>query len=253
MKLLFTKLHPWMYNNTTSVGVVFYYERLSRQDMLIYHGSDHIIEKPIYHGGKSNNDYGYGFYCTEHPDMAREWSVSDNRAGYVNQYETDESGLTILYLDEYPILTWLTILLENRVFRLDSPLAREASAYLKKEFRIPYESYDIINGYRADDSYFSFAQDFINGTISLTQLNKAMKLGKLGKQVVLMSRRAFSATTFAGVEEVDPLVWYPKRKKRDEKARADYFSMDRMGYVRGDIYITRILDEEMKRDDARLQ
>ena len=28
---------------------------------------------------------------------------------------------------------------------------------------------------------------------------------------------------------------------------------DRMSYVRGDIYITKIIDEEMKRTDERLQ
>lgn len=28
----------------------------------LYHGSEHIIEKPLYHGGKRYNDYGYGFF-----------------------------------------------------------------------------------------------------------------------------------------------------------------------------------------------
>ena len=40
-------------------------------------------------------------------------------------------------------------------------------------------------GYRADDSYFSFANAFLNNTISLEQLRKAMYLGKLGKPEVL--------------------------------------------------------------------
>lgn len=34
--------------------------------MILYHGSDHIIEKPVFGEGKSYNDYGRGFYCTEH-------------------------------------------------------------------------------------------------------------------------------------------------------------------------------------------
>ena len=42
-------------------------------------------------------------------------------------------------------------------------------------------------GYRADDSYFSFASDFINGAISYRQLCNAMCLGKLGQQFVLKS------------------------------------------------------------------
>ena len=31
----------------------------------VYHGSDHIIERPKYGYGKIYNDYGVGFYCTE--------------------------------------------------------------------------------------------------------------------------------------------------------------------------------------------
>ena len=41
----------------------------------IYHGSDHVIQHPVFHGGKRNNDYGYGFYCTESKEMAMEWAV----------------------------------------------------------------------------------------------------------------------------------------------------------------------------------
>ena len=38
----------------------------------IYHGSNHIIQKPVYGGGKRYNDYGQGFYCTDSLDMAKE-------------------------------------------------------------------------------------------------------------------------------------------------------------------------------------
>ena len=36
---------------------------------------------------------------------------------------------------------------------------------LAESIGLDYKNYDAIIGYRADDSYFSFAQDFINGTI----------------------------------------------------------------------------------------
>ena len=29
--------------------------------MTVYHGSDHIIEVPVFNGSKRTNDYGYGF------------------------------------------------------------------------------------------------------------------------------------------------------------------------------------------------
>lgn len=31
----------------------------------LYHGSDYIVKKPLYGFGKSDNDYGRGFYTTE--------------------------------------------------------------------------------------------------------------------------------------------------------------------------------------------
>ena len=82
-------------------------------------------------------------------------------------------------------------MLENREFDVPSGLALEAKEYLLSNFKVDYENYDAIIGYRADDSYFSFAQDFINGTISYRQLNSAMHLGKLGLQFVLKSNPAF--------------------------------------------------------------
>jgi hypothetical protein len=203
--------------------------------------------------GKKHNDYGYGFYCTSHREMAMEWAVSGNKCGYANSYEIDTRGLTVFKLNDYPILIWLTVLIENRLFQLTSPLAREAYRYLTKEFHVDYRKYDIITGYRADDSYFSFAQDFLNGTISVSQLSRAMKLGNLGEQIVIRSKKAFERLVYLDSYEADNLIWYPKRKERDDKAREDYFNTDRMNYIKGDIYITRILDEEMKPSDERLQ
>ena len=45
----------------------------------VYHGSDHIIERPKYGYGKIYNDYGVGFYCTENQNMAKEWGVSADK------------------------------------------------------------------------------------------------------------------------------------------------------------------------------
>lgn len=218
----------------------------------IYHGSKDIIEKPKYGYGKTYNDYGLGFYCTENMDMAKEWAVSKDLDGYVNCYEIDDSDLKILDLNQYSILHWLSILLENRKFDITSPLAFEAATYLKEHFSIPYKKYDVIYGYRADDSYFSFAQDFLNGTISYRQLNNALHLGKLGQQYVLKSHKAFHNIQFIGYEIAKSSEWYTKKIQRDTNARKDYFDIERNKRQRGDIYITNILDEEIKPNDPRL-
>ena len=173
----------------------------------------------------------------------------------MNCYEMDCEGLRILELNapEYCILHWLAVLLENREFDMPSGLALEAKEYLLANFSIDYKSYDIIVGYRADDSYFSFAQDFINGTISYRQLNNAMHLGKLGLQFVLKSRTSFDRIRFIGSEIAESSKWYAKKMLRDKAARREYFNVERNRRQRGDIYITQIMDEEMMPNDLRLR
>lgn len=221
----------------------------------LYHGSVKMIEKPLFGYGKPYNDYGLGFYCTDSLEMAKEWGVGKNQSGYANCYELDCDGLQILDLNapEYCILHWLAVLLQNREFDVPSGLALEAKEYLLTTFAVNYESYDAIIGYRADDSYFSFAQDFINGTISYRQLNNAMHLGKLGQQFVLKSKAAFDRIQFVGNEVAHSGEWYAKKMLRDQTARRDYFSVERNRRQRGDLYIIQIMDEEMTPNDPRLR
>ena len=221
----------------------------------LFHGSSNIIEKPKFGYGKTYNDYGLGFYCTDSLEMAKEWGVSYEKNGYANCYELDCSDLKILDLNsqDYCILHWMAVLLENREFDVPSGLALEAKEYILNNFSVDYKQYDAIIGYRADDSYFSFAQDFINGTISYRQLGNAMHLGKLGQQFVLKSRKAFERIKFTGYEIAESSEWYAKKMLRDKSARREYFSVERNKRQRGDLYITQIMDEEMRADDPRLR
>ena len=220
----------------------------------LFHGSSHIIEKPICGQGKPYNDYGLGFYCTENLDMAKEWGAGPDRDGYANCYELACNVLQILDLNcsEFCILHWLAMLLKYRQFDIPSGLALDAKEYLSEHFALDCSAYDAIIGYRADDSYFSFAQDFINGAISYRQLNNAMYLGKLGQQFVLKSPEAFERLQFLGYETASSQEWYSKKLLRDRTARREYFDVERNRRQRGDIYITQILDEEMMPGDPRL-
>lgn len=222
---------------------------------IIYHGSKSIIERPVFGQGKAYNDYGRGFYCTESLDMAKEWGVSREQDGYANCYEIECDGLTILDLnaEDRTILHWLAVLLQNREFDMPSALSAEAKEYLLRNFLVDYSACDIMIGYRADDSYFSFAQDFLNGTISYRQLGNAMHLGKLGQQFVLKSKMAFERIRFTHYEVADREKWYVRKQMRDRLARREYFDLERNRRQRGDLYITQILDEEVKSDDPRLR
>ena len=223
-------------------------------NIILHHGSTKIIEKPILGFGNPKNDYGLGFYCTKNIELAKEWAVTERNDGFVNSYEIDLKGMDILYLNRKPyhILNWLSILLKNRTFVLSQGLPSEAKAYLLDEFLPNYEPYDLIVGYRADDSYFSFANAFLNNTISLEQLRKAMFLGKLGEQVVLKSEKAFSRLTFKESISIDSSQYYPKRQARDRQARED-FQKEKLSSSPDDaIYMIDILRQKWTNDDPRL-
>lgn len=49
--------------------------------IILYHGSNERIEKPIFGKGKVYNDYGQGFYSTEHIELSKEWSCNEDIDG----------------------------------------------------------------------------------------------------------------------------------------------------------------------------
>ena len=221
--------------------------------MIIYHGSEKRVEKPLFGYGKKENDYGQGFYTTEIMELAKEWSASGIRDGYLNTYDLCMDGLRILDLndDHWNILNWLSVLAEHRVF--DIPLNRKSNFdYLIDNFHVDISSYDLIRGYRADDSYFSMAKAFIRNDITLSQLKKGMYLGELGIQWCLKSEKAFSQISFISAEQVPLSEYRPRKVLRDDKARSAF----RNGIVVEDdseILMADIRREGMKQDDPRLQ
>ncbi len=223
--------------------------------LIIYHGSPKIIEKPTFGLGNPNNDYGLGFYCTESSELAKEWACSSETSGYANKYTIEIKDLKILSLTsgEYNILNWLSVLLENRKFRIGSDVARQAKTYIDDNFSIDYKNYDIIKGYRADDSYFSFATAFLNSTISLSQLESAMVLGKLGEQITLKSERAFELVNFEKAIPARQEIYYPKKLARDTEARYEFRKEKGKRTIDTEVYILDIMRERWKNEDERLQ
>ena len=223
--------------------------------LIVYHGSPKIIAKPAFGVGNPQNDYGLGFYCTESVELAKEWACSVETDGFANQYTLDLTGLSVLSLTggEYSILNWLFVLLENRKFRIGGDIAKQAKSYIFENFAVDYKNYDIIKGYRADDSYFSFANAFLNNTISVAQLERAMVLGKLGEQIVLMTPKAFNSIEFMDSIAAPKEIYLPQKLARDTAAREDFRKEKGRGSLLTEKYILDIIREGWKNDDPRLQ
>lgn len=223
--------------------------------MIIYHGSKNIISKPCFGIGNPKNDYGLGFYCTENIELAKEWACTSNtQNGYANIYELDIKKFKVLDLrdSKYSILNWLAILLKHRSFDDNNIIAAKSKEYIIDNFYINVELYDIIIGYRADDSYFSFAKDFINNTINLNQLSCAMKLGNLGIQIVLKSKEVISNIKFIDYEVAYCEEYYVKRLTRDQNARHNYFNDCRLNDDVNGLYMIDIVRKGIKNNDEIL-
>ena len=218
----------------------------------IYHGSERIVEQPIFGEGKKNNDYGLGFYCTESEEIAKEWAVSSLCNGFSNRYTLDTEYLNILNLNSpnYTILNWIAVLVEHRLFSIKTPVAGRAKKYLIENFIVNVNAFDLIIGYRADDSYFDYAESFLNNGISVEQLASVMRLGKLGEQIVIKSKFAFSKLKYEGVEVALKDPYYVLRKSRDDEANQLYQKM--LEKESDGLYIQDIMRGGIKNGDLRI-
>lgn len=218
----------------------------------LYHGSEKIVEKPEFGKGKEHNDFGLGFYCTESEELAKEWGCSSLKGGFANKYTLETNNLRILRLnsEDYTILNWIAVLVQHRLFRIKTPIAGRAKKYLMENFYVNVNDYDAIVGYRADDSYFDYADLFLNNGITVEQLAIAMRLGKLGEQFVIKSEYAFSLLHYKGVIAAEREKYYVLRKARNDDAEQTYqkISME----LKDGIYIADIIREEIKNSDERI-
>ena len=218
---------------TTSTDVVIL--RLtggSDMGRMIYHGSAFVVTSPEFGKERDDNDYGRGFYCTEDTELAKEWAAVDENGGFLNCYEIADAGMKGFDLTlpddrnaESNVLQWLAVLLENRNLRLGSPIEKRGKEYILSNYLPDLSGYDYLIGYRADDSYFSFARAFLNNTITVGQLSAAMHFGELGLQYVLKSKRIFKQIRFLEAIPVNGDEYWPRRRKRDETAREKYRKM----------------------------
>ena len=177
--------------------------------MNIYHGSKAIIKEPVYKGSNPTNDYGPSFYLTIDLEAAKSWACKNNSIGVVNKYQIDiktYKKLKILDLtnkDKYSVLNWMAILMHFRT--LDSSFVRNNKIVLDwlNKYYVNVDDYDVIIGFRADDSYFRFPIRFISNDLAFEDLENVYLSGHLGTQYAFMSKRAIKALKFVETIECE--------------------------------------------------
>lgn len=221
---------------------------------MLFHGSSVRLPKPYFGGGNPISDYGPGFYCTEDEKMAALWSVAPDHDGFINTYAIEMDGLTVLDLlwPRFTILSWMALLVKNRPFPLSYPRQKERMEYLIENFAPPLTGVDIVIGYRADDSYFAFASDFLAGSISLTELTRAMKIGNLGNQLVLVSEKAYSHLSFLGARHALRDDFLYEKNERERETLHQYHHQNEKEAAKGELFLSDIVKEGIKDGDYQL-
>lgn len=225
-------------------------------ESVLFHGSWKVVECPTKEGGSPFNDYGQGFYCSPDIELAREWACSEKAGAFVNHYSFEPSyNLRECNLcgKDYHVLNWLAVLMRNRMFDTRHSVPAAVKGYILDEFLPDLSEYDIVRGYRADDSYFSIASAFIEGAIPLRQLERALRLGRLGEQVFVQSHKAFEALTFVSAEPVDRDLYLCRRISRDRKARVTFSKMKDEALREDDVVALDIVRGKWRNDDERLR
>ena len=216
--------------------------------MRLYHGTNEAFDSIELSKGRKGKDFGIGFYCTTNKELAKEWAAKRSGKGYINKYILRDDRLKILDLTKPPfndVLYWVSLLMHNRELSssLKNNFPRELK-YLEDKYLLNVNDYDIVIGYRADDSYFHFPEAFVRSEITLESLNSIFTAGDLGKQYVLISERAFKLIKFIDYQEVTEKSQedYYKRKLDADKIFTDLLEADR--YKKGVRLRDLVMDNE---------
>lgn len=159
--------------------------------MILYHGSNVIVEQPKLIEQNRFLDFGYGFYTTTNEDQAINFArkVVVRRGGVpvVNVYELDENAeADILKIKRFsaPDEEWL-----------DFVSAHRNGTYAG-------EQYDLIIGAVANDDVYRTLQVYQSGLLTKEQALEALKIKKLFNQYVFTTEEALALLRFAGASEV---------------------------------------------------
>ena len=159
--------------------------------MILYHGSNMVVEKPRLVEQNRFLDFGHGFYTTTNKAQAENFAkkVVARNGGIptVNIYEIDDSiGSELLKIKRFnaPDEEWLDFVSAHRNGMYEG------------------EQYDIIIGAVANDDVYRTLQVYASGLLTKEQALQALKIKRLFDQYVFTANEAISLLRFVRFEEM---------------------------------------------------
>lgn len=147
--------------------------------MILYHGSLVVVERPLVGIGRSDLDFGPGFYLTKHREQAERWAKirsgrKKNSEAFLNIYEFDRNSLNnavykLLSFEDYN-KEWLDFV-----------------AFSRKGMR-PWLGYDAIEGGIANDSVITTVDLYVDGIITVEQALDKLVNTELRHQICIANQ-----------------------------------------------------------------
>lgn len=154
--------------------------------MILYHGSNVIVEHPKLVKQNRFLDFGFGFYTTTNREQAENFAlkVAERRKegeAILNIYEIDEKEAfqkcSLLKFDS-PDENWLDFVAANR-----------KGMYKGKQ-------YDLIYGAVANDDVYRTITLYMTGVLTKEQTLQALKIRKLFNQLVFTTEKSLQYLQF---------------------------------------------------------
>lgn len=151
--------------------------------MILFHGSDKIIEKPEAKFGRNKVDFGQGFYLTSIHEQAAKWArIIAFKKGlskaFVSEYSFDESLLDSLgqRYKKFPAydMEWLDFVIDCR-----------NGGCLQNQ-------YDVIDGGVANDNVIDTVENYENGIITVEQALGLLQYKKVNHQICIRSQEVLN-------------------------------------------------------------
>lgn len=209
--------------------------------LIVYHGSDKIIDNPTHKGGRNFSDFGLGFYVTTNIEMAKSWaSRRSKKPAYVNKYMMNTEGLTSLTFDLD--LHWLLFIAFNRGLIVN----QEIKIMLENKYK-DINDYDVIIGPTADDRMFDTLNLFFGNNITLDHCLKALNSMDLDIQYNIKSSKGISAMSFTSFIELDDLEknYYANEVKEKKKLMNNKMIFIRQKYGKLGKYFDELEGEDL--------
>lgn len=159
--------------------------------MLVYHGSNVEVRKPILLRSRKKTDFGRGFYTTTQKEQAEHWTtikMDRAKAGrrVVSVFEVDDAILTDpeLKIREFhgPDEAWLNFVVDSR--------------------KGIEHDYDLVFGPVANDKVFTVVNLYESGVLDAPAAIAELKAYKTYNQLSFHTQRVISALRFVESYEV---------------------------------------------------